>query len=45
VALLGMIRDGRMKPVIDRELPLDKAQEALGLIEDRKVIGKVIVTP
>ena len=44
-ALMGYIQEGKMKPVIDRELPLDKAQEALGLIEDRKVIGKVIVTP
>ncbi|WP_018699017.1 quinone oxidoreductase family protein [Amorphus coralli] len=44
-ALLGYIEEGKMDPVIDRELPLDKSQEALGLIEDRKVIGKVIVTP
>lgn len=42
---MGYIQEGKMKPIIDRELPLEKAQEALGLIEDRKVIGKVIVTP
>ena len=44
-ALLGYIRDGRMEIPIDRVLPLEKAQEALRLIEDREVIGKVIVAP
>ena len=32
-----------MKPVIDTVVPLDGAIEALRLIQDRKVIGKVIV--
>ena len=44
-ALLGYIAEGRMAPVIDREFPLEQAREALGLIEDRKVIGKVILAP
>jgi alcohol dehydrogenase len=43
--LMTLIREGRMKPVIDKVLPLDEAAAGLRLIQDRKVIGKVIVTP
>ena len=43
--LMEMISSGKMKPVIDAELPLEKAAEGLALIRDRKVIGKVVVTP
>jgi NADPH:quinone reductase-like Zn-dependent oxidoreductase len=44
-ALMHMIETGEMKPVIDTIVPLEGAAEALRLIQDRKVIGKVIVTP
>jgi alcohol dehydrogenase len=44
-ALLGLIQEGRMKPVIDTVLPLEKAAEGLRLIENREVFGKVVVTP
>jgi alcohol dehydrogenase len=45
VALMQMIKDGQMKPVIDKVVPLEGAAEGLRLIQDRKVIGKVVVTP
>ena len=44
-ALLGLIQEGRMKPVIDTVLPLEKAVDGLRLIENREVFGKVVVTP
>jgi NADPH:quinone reductase-like Zn-dependent oxidoreductase len=44
-ALMDLVAAGRMKPVIDTVLPLDRAAEGLALIEDRAVIGKVVVTP
>jgi len=44
-ALMELIGAGKIKPVIDKVLPLDQAREGLRLIEDRKVIGKVVVTP
>src|SRR5688572_26779720 len=44
-ALMGLIQEGRMKPVIDTVLPLEKAVEGLRLIENREVFGKVVVTP
>jgi alcohol dehydrogenase len=43
--LMTMIHEGRMKPVIDKVLPLDQAVEGLRLIRDREVFGKVVVTP
>ncbi len=43
--LMNLIQQGKMKPVIDKVLPLEQAAEGLRLIQDRKVIGKVVVTP
>ena len=40
-----MVASGALKPVIDRTFSLDEAAEALRLIEDREVFGKVIVEP
>jgi alcohol dehydrogenase len=44
-SLLALISAGKLEPVIDRVLPLDEAREGLRLIEEREVIGKVIVEP
>jgi alcohol dehydrogenase len=44
-ALMALISAGKMKPVIDKVLPLEAAREGLRLIEDREVIGKVVVVP
>src|SRR5450631_1630295 len=43
--LMKLIADGKTKPVIDKVLPLDEAKEGLRLIQDREVMGKVVVTP
>ena len=43
-ALMDMISNGTMKPVIDVVLPLERAKEGLALIENREVFGKVVVT-
>jgi alcohol dehydrogenase len=44
-ALMKLISQGRMRPVIDKVLPLEQAREGLRLIRDREVIGKIVVTP
>ena len=44
-ALMALIAAGKMKPVIDKVLPLDRAAEGLRMIEDREVVGKVVVVP
>ena len=43
--LMELIEAGKMAPVIDKVLPLEQASEGLRLIQDREVIGKVVVTP
>ena len=44
-ALMALIQQGKMKPVIDKVLPLEEARDGLRLIQDREVIGKVVVAP
>ncbi|MGE5522802.1 MAG: zinc-binding dehydrogenase [Rhodospirillaceae bacterium] len=44
-ALMELIEQDRMHPVIDEVLPLERAVEGLRLIEERKVFGKVIIEP
>ncbi|MEX2221150.1 MAG: zinc-binding dehydrogenase [Candidatus Rokuibacteriota bacterium] len=44
-ALLVEVEQGTIKPIIDRVLPLADSAEAMRLLQDREVFGKVIVTP
>ncbi|MDQ2140972.1 zinc-binding dehydrogenase [Alcaligenaceae bacterium A4P071] len=44
-ALLNLIAEGKIEPIIDRVLPLEQAAEGLALIRDREVLGKVVVAP
>lgn len=44
-ALLALVAEGSITPLIDRVLPLEHAVEGLRLIRDREVLGKVVVTP
>jgi NADPH:quinone reductase-like Zn-dependent oxidoreductase len=43
--LMELIEQKKINPLIDKVLPLAEAREGLRLIQDRKVIGKVVVTP
>src|SRR6266702_4525915 len=43
--LMGLIAERKIKPVIDKVLRLEEAKEGLRLIQDREVIGKVVVAP
>ena len=43
--LLDLVKQGRLKPVVDRAFPLEEANEAFALLEERKVFGKVVVNP
>ena len=44
-ALMDLIEQNKMKPVIDEVLPLEKAAQGLKLIENRAVFGKVVICP
>ena len=42
--LFRMYAEGKVKPRISASYPLEQAGEALQLLSDRKVLGKVVVT-
>lgn len=44
-ALLQAIDDERLAPEIDRRFPLEETAEAERLLEDREVVGKVLIVP
>ncbi len=44
-ALMDLIQQGKMKPVIDEVLTLENAAQGLKLIENREVFGKVVICP
>ena len=43
--VLSLVADGELTPRIDRVLPLDRIAEGHAAIEDREVIGKVVIRP
>ncbi|WP_264050673.1 zinc-binding dehydrogenase [Methylobacterium flocculans] len=44
-ALMDMIQAGTLKPVVDKVLTLEEAAEGLRMIQDREVMGKIVVAP
>jgi len=42
--LVGLMRDGKLKPVIDRRYPLEQAGAALDYIGSQRARGKVVIT-
>lgn len=43
--LLELVQTGKLKVLVDRIFRLEDAREALRVIEDREVFGKIVVTP
>lgn len=43
--LLELVSAGRLVPLIDKVLPLEDTAEAERLLEDREVVGKVLIRP
>jgi alcohol dehydrogenase len=43
--LLDLVADGRLAPLIDKVLTLEETAEAERLLEDREVVGKVLIKP
>jgi NADPH2:quinone reductase len=43
--LLDLVAKGDLRPYVSGRYPLEQAGEALRLLIDRKVVGKVVVTP
>jgi NADPH:quinone reductase-like Zn-dependent oxidoreductase len=43
--LVGLLEQGAIKPVVAESFPFDRAADAHRFIQDRKNIGKVVLTP
>jgi len=43
--IMQLVEEGRLKPVLDRVLPLEKAAEAHRLLENRAQFGNIVLTP
>jgi len=43
--LFALVSAGKLIALIDKSFPLQETAEALGMLEDRRVFGKVVVTP
>jgi NADPH:quinone reductase len=44
-AMLELAAEGRLRPHIDRVLPLDRWREAFGAMAAREIVGKVVLEP
>jgi alcohol dehydrogenase len=45
IKLLDLVAAGRLAPLIDKVLPLEETAEGERLLEDREVVGKVLIKP
>lgn len=43
--LLDLVKSKKLKPIIDRVLPIEDIKEAHRLIEEREIFGKIIIKP
>jgi len=43
--LFAHVESGRLKPVVDRVMPLSEAPEAHRLLEERRIFGKIVLVP
>jgi NADPH:quinone reductase-like Zn-dependent oxidoreductase len=43
--VLRFVGEGKLRPVVDRTLPLAEARAAQGLLADRAQFGKIVLVP
>jgi NADPH:quinone reductase-like Zn-dependent oxidoreductase len=43
-SLRELIESGRIRPVIDRVFPLNEVPQALRYLQEKRAVGKVVVT-
>jgi NADPH:quinone reductase-like Zn-dependent oxidoreductase len=43
--ILDLVGAGRLKPIVDKIMPLTEAQAAHRLLQDRAIFGKIVLTP
>lgn len=45
LSLVKLVEDGKLDPLVDEVVPLEQASAALQRLEDRKVLGKLVIAP
>jgi NADPH:quinone reductase-like Zn-dependent oxidoreductase len=45
VKIIRLLEEGKIRPIIDRVLPLSEARQAHRLLEGRQQFGKVVLVP
>ena len=43
--VMDLVADGTLHPLVQKTVPLDQAVQALRWVAERKVVGRVVVTP
>jgi NADPH:quinone reductase-like Zn-dependent oxidoreductase len=43
--VVKLVADGKLRPVVNRVMPLSEAVEAQGMVARREVMGKIVLTP
>ena len=43
--IMDWVAEGRLRPVVQQAFPLDQAVQAIRWVAERKVIGRVVITP
>jgi NADPH2:quinone reductase len=43
--IMEWVADGTLRPLVQKTFPLDEAREAMRWVAERRVIGRVVVTP
>jgi alcohol dehydrogenase len=44
-AVLRLAGEGKLRPVVDRVVPMAEARAAFDALEGRQVVGKLVLTP
>jgi NADPH:quinone reductase-like Zn-dependent oxidoreductase len=42
--VVPLLTDGKLRPVIERVVPLDRAEEAYGFVRSNSTFGKVVLS-
>lgn len=45
VELIGLVREGRINPMISKRYPLDEANDALNDLKGHRIIGRAVINP
>jgi NADPH2:quinone reductase len=42
-SIMALVGEGKLRPQVDRVLPLERAGEAMSLVANRRVMGRIVL--